>query len=222
MRKRKEILLVLILLSSLLHGTVPLEIGGSEENVTRASQQQASLQKMLQDTLHDRYRDNGTAFFLKLYGNYGGFGNRGGKPWDDLDRVFEKHDYRYGVHGFLDAKSDARLLEELPFVLFHKNIHKEGYIIGPAVFVFFATALPSVYRVKIFGKDRVIPIFMPNGSCALCTYKMEQTLKFLNNSNTMDKALDRMKKEREEMHENVHDWLDDQNKKRKKIFKNFF
>lgn len=197
---------------------MPLEIGSRDKNLTRPSQKQASLQ----DTLLDRYRDNGTAIFLKLYGNYGGFGNRGGKPWDDLDRVFEKHDYGYGVYGFMDSKADARLLEEIPFVLFRKNIHKEGYIIGPAAFVFFATALPSIYRVKIFGKDSVVPIFMPNGSCALCAYKMGQTLKFLNNSNAMDKALEQIKNETEEMPKNAYDWLNDQNKKRKKFFKKLF
>lgn len=129
------------------------------------------------DLKKDKYWDNGTSFFFKLYGNYGGYGNKGGEPWDALDRAFEKHDYRYGEYGFLDAKSDARLIEEIPFVLFNKDIHNEGYIFGPLVFMAYATVIPSLYRFKVLGKKSLL-VPLPNGGCALCINKSEQMLKF--------------------------------------------
>ena len=162
------------------------------------------------DKLHDKYWDNGSSYFIKIYGNYGGLGNRGGEPRDKLDRVFQKHDYRYGEYGFLDAKSDARLLEEIPSVLFYENIQGEGYIVGPAIFVFFAAALPSLYRTEPFGKGITLPIPVPNTSFALYLYQLEKAYEFLKDKKRVNREFKRLKEQVENTNEDTNDWLKEQ------------
>ena len=189
----------------------------SDKNTTRSDEWFS-----FDDLLDFKYWDDGSSLYLKLYGNYGGYGNKGGKAWDDLDRVFQKHDYRYGKHGFLDAKSDARLLQEIPFVLFHKNIHKEGYVVGPAVFFFFATSLPSIYRLKMDDDKITIPLFMPNSSCALCAYKMEENIEYALDMKKLEKEFKRVKKKLEDEHENTEEWLKEQGEDAEDLIKKAF
>jgi len=48
-----------------------------------------------------------------FHGNYGGFGNRGGKPTDKLDAEFQKHDtgYHYSKKPSDKKKHDAALVK---------------------------------------------------------------------------------------------------------------
>lgn len=162
------------------------------------------------EKLHDKYWDDGTSFFLKIYGNYGGYGNRGGEPRDKLDRAFQKHDYRYGKYGFLDAKSDARLLEEILHVLFFKNIQPEGYVVGPAIFVFFASSLPSLYRVEPIGKGIILPIPVPNTSFALLAYQVEKAYEFSKDKERVNREFHQIKEQSQEASEDAVDWFKEQ------------
>jgi|GEM_PF-3580448 len=189
-----------ILISSTLFGITPV---ANERNASIETRKPA-------EKLRDRYWDNGTSFFLKIYGNYGGFGNRGGEARDELDRAFQKHDYRYGEYGFLDAKSDARLLEEIPHVLFYKNIQGEGYVVGPAIFVFFATSLPSLYRIEPIGKGIILPIPVPNTSFALLVYQVEKAYEFFKDKERVNREFQRIEEQSEEANEDAFDWLKEQ------------
>jgi hypothetical protein len=206
----KHYFLFFILFVTSLQGTV-LEV--QERNISEATSP---------ELIHDKYWDDGTSFFLKIYGNYGGFGNRGGEARDALDRVFQKHDYRYGEYGFLDAKSDARLLEEILHVLFYKNIQGEGYVVGPVVFIFFATSLPSLYRIEPIGKGIILPIPVPNTSFALFTYQVEKAYEFLKDKERVNSEYQRLKEQTEEANEDAGDWLREQKDDAEDFFKKVF
>jgi hypothetical protein len=203
---------ILILFFSFLHGTTS-EVYEKNASVNTSK----SIQRH-----HDKYWDNGTSFFLKIYGNYGGIGNRGGEPKDDLDRAFQKHDYRYGEYGFLDAKSDVRLLEEIPLVLFHRNIDPEGYIVGPAVFLFFAASLPSLYRIEPIGKGIILPIPLPNTLSAFYIYQLEKTYEFLKDKKRVNREFQRIKEQAEEANEDSRDWLEEQKEDAEDFIKKVF
>jgi hypothetical protein len=203
---------ILTLFISVLHGTT------SEDYAIHTS---ISAQKSKQK-LHDRYWDDGSSFFLKIYGNYGGIGERGGEPRDDLDRAFQKHDYRYGKYGFLDAKSDARLLEEIPTVFFHRSIDGEGYLIGPLVFVFFAVSLPSLYRTEPIGKGIILPILVPNTSTALFIYQLEKAYEFLKDKKKVNREFKRIKEQAEETNEDYNNWLQNQKEDAEDFLKKVF
>ncbi len=207
-----HIFLFLVLLFSSLHGTTQ---EFNEKNVSKDPQKPTV-------GVHDKYRDDGTYYFLKIYGNYGGIGNRGGEPRDDLDRAFEKHDYRYGRYGFLDAKSDARLLEEIPTVLFHRNVDGEGYIVGPAVFIFFAASLPSLYRIEPIGKGIILPIPVPNTLSALYIYQLEKAYEFLKDKKRVNRKFQRLKERVKEGNEDSSDWLEEQKDDTEDFFKKVF
>jgi hypothetical protein len=248
MQSCKVILLSFILFISSLFAATPVGIQTSEQNATLDSHKPkfykplthennvtldneisaredtpfSLFSKHATDKHYDKYWDDGSSFFLKIYGNYGGIGNRGGEPRDDLDRVFQKHDYRYGEYGFLDAKSDARLLRELVDALFHKHIHREGYMVGPPIFLFFATSLPSLYRTEPFGKGFTLPIPVPNTSCALCAYQSEKAYEFLKDKKKVNREFQRIKEQTEEAHEDSNDWLKNQKEDAEDFFKKVF
>lgn len=212
MQNSNAVLLFFVLLLSSLHGTTPKAYESNASTVTHKTAYSS----------HDKYWNDGTSFFLKIYGNYGGIGNRGGEPRDELDRAFQKHDYRYGEHGFLDAKSDARLLEEIPSVLFYKNIYGEGYIVGPAIFVFFAASLPSLYRTEPFGKGIILPIPVPNTSCALCTYQLEKAYEFLKDKKRVNREFKRIKEQTKDANEDANEWLKEQKEDAEDFLKKVF
>lgn len=179
------------------------------------------IQEHSSNILIDKYWDSGTPFFLKFYGNYGGLGNKGGKPWDDLDKVFQKHDYHYGKRGFLDAKSDAIMLQGIPSALFKKNIHKEGYILGPIAFMIFATSIPSIYRTHPI-KNITIPIPMPNGAFAWFWYKSEESYKLLIKPKKIEKEIKRVGKDIEKGTKNFGNWLERETINSREFIKDLF
>lgn len=208
----KHIFLFFVLLVSTLYST---NQECNEKNVSKYPQKPGVK-------VHDKYWDDGTYYFLKIYGNYGGIGNRGGEPKDDLDRAFEKHDYRYGKYGFLDAKSDARLLEEIPTVLFHRNVDGEGYIVGPAVFILFAASLPSLYRIEPIGKGIILPIPVPNTLSALYIYQLEKAYEFFKDKKRVNREFQRLKEQAEEANDDSSDWLKEQKEDAEDFFKKVF
>lgn len=58
-----------------------------------------------------------------FHGNYGGFGNRGGKPVDDLDHHFQKHDvgYHYSKKPSDRRKHDVALVKATGNIMKSKN-----------------------------------------------------------------------------------------------------
>lgn len=200
-----------------------LVLSSLQGNIQEVNEENTSKHpKKFIDKLHDKYWDNGSSFFLKIYGNYGGLGNKGGEPRDDLDRAFQKHDYRYGEYGFLDAKSDARLLEEIPTVLFHRSVDGEGYIVGPAVFFFFAASLPSLYRIEPVGKGIILPIPVPNTLTAVYLYQLEKAYEFLKDKKRVNREFQRLKEQVEEANEDSNDWLEEQKEDAEDFFKKVF
>lgn len=115
--------------------------------------------------------------FTRYYGEYGGIGNRGGRPVDKLDAAYKQHDEGYDRNGRFDGKSDAVLLEKTPAALTSGHVGGEGIVKGPIAFEFFGSVMPSVFRVKpngSHGSTMVVPV--PNGGTAFTLYKGEQAV----------------------------------------------
>jgi len=79
---------------------------------------------------------------INLYGNCGGPGSeRGhhnmGKPIDDLDAAFCKHDRAYAKNGYFDLGADLTLIKDATGVLFSKEAPVTERLAAAATVVFF-------------------------------------------------------------------------------------